>query len=250
MVAAAAPTSRSSQRGMTPRGGLEVAADAVPGSAVRSRRAGVGDGGPGRPRRPARPAPGRAARSGRGPVWPAPGTSGRTAIAHPLPRSRLPRPTITVMPRPVGYRRASSSPVIAGSSKKTAVARALGPPASGSAPAASSRAHGVGRLPEDRGGQRRLPAVVGPRVVGAAVEQGGDRVRVAVVGGQDQQGVALVVGEVHRARRRRRRPTRSSVQPPRARSKTRPASSMTPGIDRLLALTAGTPAVSGPRRGR
>ena len=56
----------------------------------------------------------------------------------------------------------------------------------------------LGRLPEDRGGQRRLAAVVGARVVGAAVQQRGDGVRVPVVGGQDQQRVALVVGEVDR----------------------------------------------------
>ena len=50
--------------------------------------------------------------------------------------------------------------------------------------------------PERRGGQRRLPAVVGQPGVGAVSQQRSGQRRVAVVAGQHQQAVALAVAQV------------------------------------------------------
>ena len=55
------------------------------------------------------------------------------------------------------------------------------------------------RLPAEGGrAEGGLAAVVLPLGVRAALQQGGHGVRVLVVGGQDQQGVAGRVGQVHR----------------------------------------------------
>ena len=56
--------------------------------------------------------------------------------------------------------------------------------------------HDVLPLPEHRGADRGLPAVVDAGVVGAPLEEQPDDRLLRVVGGEDQQGVAGVVREV------------------------------------------------------
>jgi hypothetical protein len=67
-------------------------------------------------------------------------------------------------------------------------------PPAGSAPASSR----LGGLPEHRGGQGGLAAVVDPGRVGAVLEQDRHGLRVIVVRREDQQRVALAVGQVRR----------------------------------------------------
>ena len=100
--------------------------------------------------------------------------------------------------RPWGWGRATRHPRRSARPNISAVARAVGAPASGSAPPASEAAYDVVLALEDRAGERGLPPGVEPVGVRAAVEEQTDRGGVAVVGGEHEDGVAVGVGVVDR----------------------------------------------------
>ena len=97
-----------------------------------------------------------------------------------------------------GVRAGTAHPSRSSRPNITAVARALGWPTSGSAPDWTSTPTTVVLALEHRARQRALAAVVEPVDVGAAGDQGPDRVGVAVVRREHQQRVAGGVGEVRR----------------------------------------------------
>ena len=170
------------------------AADDVPGAAS------AGGGPPGGTRRAAAAAlagapataPGRAP-SGRGPVA-RPRHIGSYATVSPSP---IALPVHDHPSRPRGYRDVQE-PGHLGQLEE----RRGGPRARAAGVRVGARRQQAGHACRPTAGRRRRrarsAAVVGPGVVGAAVEQRAHRRGMTVVGRQDEQGVALVVGEVHR----------------------------------------------------
>ena len=194
MVAAAAPTSSSSQRGIPP-GRVPSPWTAYRHALVEVAPVASPDGVPGPPRPAPRRLSGSGRRSGRGPVGPVPGTP-VVPPSPPLPHDRPSGPIITAPgPSATGSVQQSGHLGQLEEDGRRPGARTAGVRVR---PGGQQPGDRVGRLAEDGGGEGRLAAVVGAGVVRPAVQQRAHRLGVTVVGGQDEQRVALVVGEVHR----------------------------------------------------